>query len=73
MVSKSNQSIERDANLVLFGLPENHSLIESKEIVDEVLDFLAGKLEICFVLVKSIVLPPLHLKLVLGQSLSNYL
>ena len=41
--SKSSQSIECDANLVLFGLPENHSLIESKEIVDEVLEFLAGK------------------------------
>ena len=38
--SKSSQSIECDANLVLFGLPENHSLIE---IVDEVLEFLAGK------------------------------
>ena len=39
--SKSNQSFERDANLVLFGLPETHSLIESKEIADEVLEFLA--------------------------------
>ena len=40
--SKSNQSFERDANLVLFGLPEAHSLIESKEIADEALEFLAG-------------------------------
>ena len=28
--SKSNQSFKHDTNLVLFGLPETHSLIESK-------------------------------------------
>ena len=43
MGAKSLQSSDRDSNLVLFGLSETHSLIESKEVVDEVLEFLAGK------------------------------
>ena len=42
-VAKPDRSFDRDSNLVLFGLSESHSLIESKEIVDEVLEFLAGK------------------------------
>ena len=41
--TKPLQSTERGTNLVLFGLSETHSLIESKEIVDDLLEFLAGK------------------------------
>ena len=41
--TKPLQSTERGTNLVLFGLSETHSLIESKEIVDDLLQFLAGK------------------------------
>ena len=33
----------RDCNLVLFGLPESRSIIDTKESVDEMLQFLAGK------------------------------
>ena len=42
-VAKPDQSFDHDSNLVLFGLSEFHSLIESEEIVDKVLEFLAGK------------------------------
>ena len=41
--TKPLQSTERGTNLVLFGLSETHSLIELKEIVDDLLEFLAGK------------------------------
>ena len=41
--TKHLQSTERGTNLVLFGLSETHSLIESKEIVDDLLEFLVGK------------------------------
>ena len=33
----------RDCNLVLFGLPESRSIVDTKESVDEMLQFLAGK------------------------------
>ena len=33
----------RDCNLVLFGLPESRSIVDTKESVDEMLEFLAGK------------------------------
>ena len=33
----------RDYNLVLFGLPECRSIVDTKESVDEMLQFLAGK------------------------------
>ena len=42
-VAKPDCSFDGDSNLVLFGLFESHSLIESKEIVNEVLEFIAGK------------------------------
>ena len=32
-----------DCNLVLFGLPESRSIVDTKESVDEMLQFLAGK------------------------------
>ena len=46
-VSKSPFSSEsRDCNLILFGLPESKSIVDTKESVDEMLEFLAGKLVI---------------------------
>ena len=33
----------REANVILFGLPETKSIVESKIIVDEIFEFLAGK------------------------------
>ena len=33
----------RDCNLVLFGLPESRSIVDTKESVDEMLQFLAGE------------------------------
>ena len=33
----------RDCNLVLFGFPESRSIVDTKESVDEMLEFLAGK------------------------------
>ena len=33
----------RDCNLILFGLPECRSIVDTKESVDEMLEFLAGK------------------------------
>ena len=41
--TKPLQSTERGTNLVLFGLSETHSLIESKEIVDDLLEFSCGE------------------------------
>ena len=34
---------DRSCNVILFGLPEGRSLVESKLLVDEVLEFLSGK------------------------------
>ena len=34
---------DRSCNVILFGLPEGRSLVESKMLVDEVLEFLSGK------------------------------
>ena len=34
---------DRSWNVILFGLPEGRSLVESKKVVDEVLEFLSGK------------------------------
>ena len=39
-------SESRDCNLILFGLPESKSIVDTKESVDEMLEFLAGKLVI---------------------------
>ena len=36
-------SESRDCNLILFGLPETKSIVDSKEYVDEMLEFLVGK------------------------------
>ena len=33
----------RDCNLILFGLPESRSIVDTKDSVDEMLEFLAGK------------------------------
>ena len=41
--TKPPQSTVRETNLILFGLSETHSLIQSKEIIDDMLEFLAGK------------------------------
>ena len=45
--SKQNQSYsysdQRDLNLVLFGIPDNGSIVEAKKAVDEVFEFLPGK------------------------------
>ena len=32
----------RESNLILFGLPENRNIVDSKAIVDEMLEFLSG-------------------------------
>ena len=42
-VSHSSSANDRSCNVVLFGLPEGRSLVESKKVVDEILDFLSGK------------------------------
>ena len=39
-------SESRDCNLILFSLPESNSIVDTKESVDEMLEFLAGKLVI---------------------------
>ena len=39
-------SESRDCNLILFGLPESKSIVDTKESVDEMLEFIAGKLVI---------------------------
>ena len=40
---RSVSSEDHEDNLILFGLPETKNLIESKLLVDEMLEFLAGK------------------------------
>ena len=40
---RSSSADERASNIVLFGLPEGKSLVESKKVVDEILEFVAGK------------------------------
>ena len=42
-VSHSSSANDRSCNVVLFGLPERRSLVESKKVVDEILEFLSGK------------------------------
>ena len=42
-VSHSSSANDRSCNVVLFGLPEGRSLVESKKVVDEILEFLSGK------------------------------
>ena len=34
---------DRSCNVILFGLPEGRSLVESKKVVDEILELLSGK------------------------------
>ena len=38
-----NNTSSRELNLVLFGLQETSSIVETKECVDEILDFIAGR------------------------------
>ena len=38
------KSEERESNIILFGLPESHTLLESKHLVGEMLEFFVGKL-----------------------------
>ena len=40
---RSQQSDNRDLNLILFGLPESGSIVDGKVVVDEILEFLANK------------------------------
>ena len=40
---RSKQSDDRDLNLILFGLPESGSIVNSIVFVDEILEFLAKK------------------------------
>ena len=42
-VSHSSLADDCSCNVVLFGLPEGRSLVESKKVVDEILEFLSGK------------------------------
>ena len=42
-VSHSSSANDRSCNVVLFGLPEGRSFVESKKVVDEILEFLSGK------------------------------
>ena len=42
-VSHCSSANDRSCNVVLFGLPEGRSLVESKKVVDEILEFLSGK------------------------------
>ena len=41
--AKSPPSGDRECNLILFGLPEGRSIVDTKDSVDEILEFLAGK------------------------------
>ena len=41
--SASVQHDTRDSNIILFGLPESRSIVETKSTVDEVLEFLFEK------------------------------
>ena len=38
-----NNTSSRELNLVLFGLQETSSIVETKDYVDEILDFIAGR------------------------------
>ena len=40
---KSPSSGDQQCNLILFGLPEGRSIVETKDSVDEILEFLGGK------------------------------
>ena len=40
---KSPPSGDRECNLILFGLPEGRSIVDTKDSVDEIMEFLAGK------------------------------
>ena len=42
-VSHGSSADDCSCNVVLFGLPEGRSLVESKKVVDEILEFLSGK------------------------------
>ena len=42
-VSHSSWAGDCSCNVVLFGLPEGRSLVESKKVVDKILEFLSGK------------------------------
>ena len=42
-VSHSSSANDHSCNVVLFDLPEGRSLVESKKVVDEILEFLSGK------------------------------
>ena len=39
----SSLANDRSCNIILFGLPEGSSLVESKKVVDEILEFISGK------------------------------
>ena len=41
--SRSPLADGRDSNVILFGLPENQTIVEAKGVVDEMFDFLIGK------------------------------
>ena len=40
---KSPPSGDPECNLILFGLPESRSIFETKDSMDEIMEFLAGK------------------------------
>ena len=42
-IRRSQQHDGRECNLILFGLPEKGTILDAKEVVDEVLEFLAKK------------------------------
>ena len=41
--SRIDVRISRECNVILFGLPENNSIVEKKSKIDEVFEFLVGK------------------------------
>ena len=41
--SRSPLAEGRECNVILFGLPENQTIVEAKGVVDEMFDFLIGK------------------------------
>ena len=41
--SRIDVRISRECNVILFGLPENNSIVETKSEIDEVFEFLVGK------------------------------
>ena len=40
---RSSSADEPASNIIFFGLPEGKSLVESKKVVDEILEFVSGK------------------------------